>query len=342
MNSLVFLEAAAQGDAADALVESNASLIDFAVSEVDSLLQENAITVSDNIGLFIAEDHIQTSDLIASFSSELIIEATSTFTSIISSDVSDLEKRSLIEAYSYSYSMENIEIMESFKHGIGGMASSAGGAAIGGAVGSKIGNASSKLSISYVRLKRLISKETSIRDKLKTTNSPKLKQELALVIKSKNDAKIEYERVRSKRSTIGATIGGTVGGVAASSAYDSKVAGNGTFGKNVKTGATAIAAGAAGGFVGKHVAQLTTIFSKKRKIWKSLISQEKEIRDQLSKGKNQALTNKLKAIVKSKEKAKSEYDAIKSKAGNIGSTVGGIAGSFAPGILRRTPIGRVL
>jgi len=110
MIDLVFLEAAAQGDAADALVESNMPLIDFAASEVDSLVEEQANYTAWNVGEYVEESIDVTYENVADPISDIVVESTSVFADIIAcEELTESEKIDAISGWAHVINMGDAE-----------------------------------------------------------------------------------------------------------------------------------------------------------------------------------------------------------------------------------------
>jgi len=141
MNSLVFLEAAAQGDAADALVESNTSVIDFAVSEVDSLVEEQANYTAWNVGEYVEESIGVTYENVADPISDIVVESTSVFADIIAcEELTESEKMDAISGWAHIINMGDAEELFEASVPLSAAAGALGGAA-GGAVGGMLNGA---------------------------------------------------------------------------------------------------------------------------------------------------------------------------------------------------------
>jgi len=116
MTNLVFLEAAAQSDTADLLVDSNSNVIDFAVSEVDSLVEEQANYTAWNVGDFIEESIETTYESVEDPISDLVVEASSIFADIIAcEELTESEKIDAISGWAHIVSMGDAEeVLETF------------------------------------------------------------------------------------------------------------------------------------------------------------------------------------------------------------------------------------
>jgi len=116
MTNLVFLETAARSETADLLVENNDDIINFAVNEVDSLVEEQANYATWNIGQFIGESFEDTYVDTVQPITDLVVASTSIFSNIIANEeLTESEKVELIEACSHIINMGDVEMLESLK-----------------------------------------------------------------------------------------------------------------------------------------------------------------------------------------------------------------------------------
>jgi len=111
MTNLVFLEAATQSDSAAEIIESNEALINFATAEVDSLVEEQALHTSWHVGSFVEESFDITYENMTDPISDIVVEATSIFADVIASNLSDREKKELIEGYAHIIAMGDSELI---------------------------------------------------------------------------------------------------------------------------------------------------------------------------------------------------------------------------------------
>jgi len=197
MTNLVFLEAAAQSDTADLLVENNASLIDFAVSEVDNLVEEQANYTAWNVGEFIEEGFEDTYVNVGDPVSSLVFEASSIFSNIIANEeLTESEKVELIEACAHVVCMENALVGAA----VGGLVSSIAGA--GAAAVTKLFSKERKV------WKDLVNREALARSQ--GANSSALKK----IHDAKVKAKAEYVKVRNDSVKASAKASGVLGAIA--------------------------------------------------------------------------------------------------------------------------------
>jgi len=113
MTNLVFLEAATQSEGAAEIIESNEALINFATAEVDSLVEEQALHTAWYVGSFVEESFDTTYENMTDPISDIVIEATSIFADVIASDdLSDAEKKELIEGYAHIIAMGDLDSWE--------------------------------------------------------------------------------------------------------------------------------------------------------------------------------------------------------------------------------------
>lgn len=215
MSNSLFLKEIQELDSSRYIVESNSDMIEFAIRKIDEIIKSQ-FEISRYQVMATLES---TKSSILELFEDTITEIVPIFSTIISSNLQNSEKKELIEAYSYSFRSgdEDLKITmctvgSILGSSLGGMA----GSFVGRAAGSAVGAIASRLSANHKKWKRLVDLQNNMMKQHAGNMNPAIKTKLDRLEQEKLKAHAEYLQTKAKITGAATRVGSLVGSIGGS------------------------------------------------------------------------------------------------------------------------------